>query len=277
MYNNYYQSQIALVTGGGSGIGRGLCIRLAQAGATVICTDININIASETVTLIANKSAEARKLDVTNLTEFEAVIGEIVARHGKIDVMFNNAGIAINGELRDIQSSDWRQIIDVNVYGVVNGSQIAYKQMLKQGFGQIVNTASAAGLVEDLALMGPYSLTKHSVVNYTRILRLEAMELGIKASVVCPGFVNTSIGVNSVARNASKAWEDYSIKLINKGMSADEAADIILGGVQRNKAVIAFPASTKSIVLFARLFRGIFRAGMQKQLKEFRAKYRINE
>src|ERR1700744_3642025 len=101
MYNNYYRNKIAVVTGGGSGIGRGLCIKLAEAGATVICTDIDLAKAEETVLLIDSGQVIAKRLDVTQFNQVENVIAEIIAQHGRLDLMFNNAGIAISGELRD--------------------------------------------------------------------------------------------------------------------------------------------------------------------------------
>ncbi len=95
MYNNYYHNKIALVTGGGSGIGRGLCIRLAEAGAIVICTDVDQVKAVETSSITRESKIIAKKLDVAQLTEFENVITEIIAQYGRLDLIFNNAGIAI--------------------------------------------------------------------------------------------------------------------------------------------------------------------------------------
>src|SRR6185312_11928936 len=180
---------VALVTGGGSGIGRGLCKQLDAAGATVICSDINLTHALETVASLSGK-AEAQILDVTVEGAMIGVVRDIVKNHKRLDLIFNNAGIAVSGELRDISHTDWKKQMDVNFYGVLYGSQAAYQVMLKQGNGQIVNIASAAGLVDDLALLAPYSVSKHAVVNYTHILRLEAKKLGIKANVVCPGFIS---------------------------------------------------------------------------------------
>ncbi|MDB5133529.1 MAG: short-chain dehydrogenase/reductase [Mucilaginibacter sp.] len=277
MPNNYYAEKIVLVTGGGSGIGRELCLKLAKAGATIICTDIDPDSAALTISLIEDTTkGVAGKLDVTQLAEFENVIEEAITKYGRLDLIFNNAGIAISGEIRDITADEWKKVMDVNFFGVINGSQTAYRYMLKQGFGQIVNIASAAGLIDYLALMAPYSVSKHAVVNYTKILRTEAKKLGIKANVVCPGFIGTSIGTNAIVANARQSWNDHAIEMVAKGISVDKAAGCILQGVAKNKEIIVFPFEARIIYLVTRLFKGLFRKAMQKQVKDFRANYRVS-
>jgi NAD(P)-dependent dehydrogenase (short-subunit alcohol dehydrogenase family) len=275
MYNNYFQHKIVLVTGGGSGIGRGLCLQLAAEGAIVFCTDVDIVKAAETASISTNGNVITQKLDVTVTAEFENCIAEIVNQYGRLDLIFNNAGIAVSGEMRDIDMEQWRKIIDINLYGVLNGSQIAYRQMLKQGSGQIVNIASAAGLIDYLALMAPYSVTKHAVVNYTKILRLEAKKLGIKANVVCPGFIRTAIGENAINPNANAAWNEYAANEVAKGIPIEKAINHILKGVEANKEVIVFPLEAKFIYCFTQLFAGLYKMMMQKLVKSYREKYRL--
>lgn len=275
MYNNYFQHKIILVTGGGSGIGRGLCLQLAAEGAIVFCTDVDLTKANETTSMGINGNVIGQKLDVTIATEFEYIITEIVNRYHRLDLIFNNAGIAVSGEIRDIDISQWKKAIDVNFYGVLNGSQMAYRQMLKQGYGQIVNIASAAGLIDHLGLMAPYIVTKHAVVNYTKILRLEAKKLGVKASVVCPGFISTAIGANAINPNANKQWNYYAIEQVAKGISIENAVDKILAGVAANKEVIIFPFQVKLIYHFTQIFKGLYKLVMQKVIKDYREKYRL--
>jgi len=275
MYNNYFQNKIVLVTGGGSGIGRGLCLKLSADGATVICTDIDPGKAAETVALSGQDNITALKLDVTQLADVESTFAGIVTRYGRLDLIFNNAGIAISGEMRDLSIADWKKIIDVNFYGVLYGSQTAYGYMLKQGAGQIVNMASAAGLVDYLALMAPYSVTKHAVVNYTKILRLEAKALGIKVNVVCPGFISTSIGKNAILANSNQSWRDNTINMAAKGISVDKAVNHILKGVAANKEVIIFPFLIKTTSLLTRLFKGLYKMLIFKVVKNYRKDYRV--
>lgn len=279
MYNNYYANKIALVTGGGSGMGRGLCQKLAESGATVICTDINQANADETVVLIGQKDhkAIAKKLDVTQLADFETIINDIVKEHGRIDLIFNNAGVGITGELRDIDMAQFKKVMDVNFYGVMYGSQIAYKQMLKQGSGHIVNTSSLAGLVSYIPLITPYSVSKHAVVNYTRCLRQEAKAFSIRASIVCPGLINTPILNALPAINAREGWIEESMKAFAPGMPAIDAAHAILTGVARNKEVILFPRMATNIYSFAQYLNKTYLKVALKELTKFRKDFRINE
>ena len=277
MYNNYYLNKTALVTGGGSGMGRGLCHKLAECGAIVFCTDINLANAEETVKLIGNDTAVARKLDVTQIEDFDAVVGEMVTTHGRIDLIFNNAGMGISGELRDISISQWKKVMDVNFYGVLHGSHTAYQQMLKQGSGQIVNTSSLAGLLGMIPLIGPYSASKHAVLNYTRVLRNEAKAFNIKANTVCPGYIDTPIIDALPAINAKPGWNREAIKQFEPGLSIEKAADNILKGAAANKEVILFPRVARLILQFSRLFKGLFLKASNKSLTDFRERFRLNE
>jgi NAD(P)-dependent dehydrogenase (short-subunit alcohol dehydrogenase family) len=277
MYNNYFLNKITLVTGAGSGIGRGLCLMLAKAGATVICTDIDLDKAAETVSLTGQPTkATAIKLDVAQLAEMESVIAGIVTQYSRLDLVFNNAGIAISGEIRDISIEDWEKVIDINFYGVLYGSQTAYGYMLKQGYGQIINIASGAGLMDYLVLMAPYSVTKHAVLNYTKILRAEAKTLGIKAGVVCPGFISTDIGKNATYSNANQSWNENTLNVVAKGIGVDKAVQHILKGVAANREMIVFPMHVRFILPLSRLFKPLYKIVIQKLLKGYREMYRRN-
>jgi len=272
-YHNYFVDKIAIVTGGGSGIGRALCLKLAAAGAQVICADIDLQRAEQTVELIRN-AATLVKLDVSVSIDVEAALNSVATQFGRIDLIFNNAGIAVTGELRDLAITDFEKVMSVNFYGVLYGSQAACKLMLRQGHGQIVNTASAAGLIDGVPLLAPYSVSKHAVVSYTKILRTEAKALGIKVSVVCPGMVDTAIVADTRYVNALQRMKDYSIAELARGISADKAADQILRGVAANKGVIIFPAKMKIAFLLSRLFKMPFRTVMDRMLAIYRKQYR---
>jgi NAD(P)-dependent dehydrogenase (short-subunit alcohol dehydrogenase family) len=279
MYNNYYSGKIILVTGGGSGMGRGLCEKLAACGATVICTDINMVNANETIALVKQNGnqAIARKLDVSLLQDFEEVINDIAKEHGRIDMIFNNAGIGISGELRDLTIEHWKKVMDINFYGVLYGSQIAYRHMIKQGSGHIINTSSLAGLVDCIPLIAPYSASKQAVVNYTRILRFEAKAFNVRASIVCPGLIDTLIFNTLEAVNAKDGWTEHSTKAFAPGVPVKVAVDCILKGVAKNKEVIVFPLLGRFILLFSRYFKGLYKNETRKSLKDYRTNYRINE
>ncbi|MCP4591902.1 MAG: SDR family oxidoreductase, partial [bacterium] len=190
-----FQAKIAIVTGGASGIGQALCKELARRGAaSVVVADVNAEVAREVAEAITTAGGRARaaELDVTQAEAVQALVEQTVSEHGRLDYMFNNAGIAIEGEVRDMTLDQWRRIVDVNLWGVIYGTTSAYRVMVGQGFGHIVNTSSGAGLAP-VALGTAYSATKHAVVGLSTLLRAEGAGLGVKVSVVCPGAIRTGI------------------------------------------------------------------------------------
>ncbi len=232
-----FTGKIAIVTGAASGIGRAVAVRLGALGATVCVADINTAAARQTVSLIADGGAHAyaAKLDVTKAAGVQKLVGDVVKKHGRLDYMFNNAGIAIVGETRDMTDAHWKQIIDINLMGVLHGTLAAYRIMVDQGFGHIVNTASLAGLIP-VPLESSYSLTKYAVVGLSTSLRGEGAALGVKVSVVCPGFIRTPIIENYIAVGFDSA--DLKSQQPKKMTDVADAARIILSGVAKNKAII---------------------------------------
>jgi len=184
----------AIVTGGASGIGRALAEELAKRGSEVILVDLQADLAEKVASEIqaSGGKAKAVKVDVTDFLAMERLVQETIERTGRLDYIFNNAGIAIGGPVRLYGIKDWNQIIDVNLGGVINGIQAAYRVMIDQGFGHIINTASMAGL-----LPGPgnvaYTTTKHAVVGLSKSLRAESAQMGVRVSVLCPGVIRTPI------------------------------------------------------------------------------------
>ncbi len=235
-----FYKQVAIVTGGASGIGRALCEELARRGAMPVVADINHEGALAVAAAIeANGGrASAAPLDVTRAEDVGLLVEDTVRVHGRLDYMFNNAGIGVSGEVRDLTLDQWRQAIDINLWGVIYGATAAYAVMLRQGSGHIVNTASAAGLVSEPGLI-PYSVTKSAVVALSTALRAEAEAYGVRVSVVCPGFVDTAIYENAVGIRIDK--EKFLAKLPVKLVSAADAARAILHGVERNESIIVFP------------------------------------
>ena len=135
----------AIVTGAGSGIGAALCRALVSAGVTVACTDIDGDAAERTAAALGANARPAR-LDVTDAAAVQAAVDEVVDRAGRLDLMFNNAGIVWGGDTELLALDQWNAIIDVNIRGVVHGVTAAYPVMIRQGHGHIINTASMAGL-----------------------------------------------------------------------------------------------------------------------------------
>jgi NAD(P)-dependent dehydrogenase (short-subunit alcohol dehydrogenase family) len=233
-----FKDKVAIVTGGASGIGRELCRQLGGHGATVIVADINREGAEEVASLITDSGGRARAgfLDVTDAGAMRKLIQDTAAEFGGLHYMFNNAGIAIGGEARDMDWEHWRRMLDINLMGVIHGSRAAYSLMVAQGFGHIVNTASGAGLFP-VANSTPYVTTKHGVVGLSRSLRAEGADLGVKVSVVCPAMVDTPIFQAAAFPNLDRKKFLASIPrfLLN---DVEHAVRAILRGVSRNRGII---------------------------------------
>jgi NAD(P)-dependent dehydrogenase (short-subunit alcohol dehydrogenase family) len=220
--------------------------------------------------IVANGgNAQAQAVDVAIEQDVRSLIEETVAAYGRLDYVFNNAGIAIGGEARDLTIDQWRQVLDVNLYGVLYGTLAAYPIMVKQGYGSIVNTASAAGLVP-LPMVGAYTTAKHAVVGFSRALRLEAAGLGVHVNVVCPGWVRTRIFERSIAVNLPDQLKTPSrVPMIGPDLAARE----ILDGVARNREIIIFPAMIRRLwrlhfflpdLVYRRMLHGISEARKQR-------------
>jgi NAD(P)-dependent dehydrogenase (short-subunit alcohol dehydrogenase family) len=245
------QRQVAIVTGGASGIGQALCHALATRGALAIVADINAAGAEAVAAAIRSRGgrAEAQTVDVSDPDSVRQLVQHTVATHRRLDYLFNNAGVAVTADARDLRLEHWHKIIGVNLLGVIYGVQAAYPFMAQQGYGHIVNTASLAGIVPYPTNL-PYATTKHAVVGLSLSLRAEAADLGVKVSVVCPGWVQSGIYAASPMLNVRR--EQSGPGLPFKLMEADIAAQRILAGVARNQPMIVFP-------LYARLFWWVYR------------------
>jgi len=265
---DYYHGKVALVTGSASGLGRALAGSLCRRGATVVCADIDMDGAEKTVSLVGQSggAAEAVRLDVTREDEVNRIVDETAARHGRLDLMFNNAGVGVGGEFRDMTTDHWRRIVEVNLWGVIYGTAAAYRVMRRQGFGAIVNTASMAGLVPVPALSA-YATTKHAIVGLSVSLAPEATDLGVRVHVVCPGGIKTPLfeNVEVLGLRDKNALMNFPFL-----MDVDKAAAKILLGVKKNRRVIVFPASSTLLWYVYRLFPAAVAPFSLKMIREFR-------
>jgi NAD(P)-dependent dehydrogenase (short-subunit alcohol dehydrogenase family) len=245
-------AKVAIVTGGGSGIGAALCRELARRGVRVVAADLRGLDAQRVADAITADGgcAEACTLDVSREPDVRRIVTETAARYGRLDYVFNNAGIAIGGDTRDLTVEHWRQVLDVDLYGVLYGCLAAYPIMARQGFGHIVNTSSAAAFFPDPG-NAPYDTAKHALVGLSLSLRLEGADLGVKVSVVCPGFVQSNVydnaGVVNLPAIAALRGRDRQRALAapERMMAPEKAARVILDCVARNTAVIVFPAAMR--------------------------------
>jgi NAD(P)-dependent dehydrogenase (short-subunit alcohol dehydrogenase family) len=249
---NIFNGKVAIVTGAGSGIGKGLAEELARRGAHVVISDINAERIAKVADGIvkANGKVTASTLDVSRYESVKKMIDDAVAAHGRIDYIFNNAGIAVGGQAKDVSIDDWRRVIDINLYGVVYGASVAFPIMTRQGFGHIINTASIEGLVP-FPGTSSYVTSKYGVVGLSNALRIEGADLGVRVSVVCPGYIKTAIFTDS---KFIKVDREKFLKSMPDWISItpDECTRVVLRGVERNRAFIV-------VTLFAKIFWKLYR------------------
>ncbi len=251
-----FAGKVALVTGAASGIGRGICEVLCEQGAIVYAADIRDE-ALQALVEAAGDPGRIRgaTLDVTKEEDFSRVIGDVIEQHGRLDLMFNNAGIGVVGDFRRIELDDIRHSVDVNLWGVVHGTRAAYPVMVAQGHGHIVNVASSAGVMP-VPMQTTYAMTKHAVVGLSRSLRAEAAVYGVNVSAVLPGLVRTGFF------DSATVVGDYDYKremeeLPIRALAPRRAGELVLAGVRANRELIVFPSSNRLILWLFRHFPGL--------------------
>jgi NAD(P)-dependent dehydrogenase (short-subunit alcohol dehydrogenase family) len=250
---------IAIVTGGASGIGRAIATALVARGDRVTVADLDKEGADKVAERLG-KNATSAALDVTDAEAVGALYRSVKEEHGRLDLVFNNAGIAVGGMTEELTLDHWNKTIDVNLRGVVHGVHAAYPIMLGQGHGHIVNTASLAGLTP-APMMLPYTATKHAVVGLSLGLRAEGAGRGVKVSVVCPSFVDTplldhanpGLPQTAIGTNTRQTLRQARMRLY----TAEALARDVLNGVDHNRALIVAPASGRAAWRGVRLNPGL--------------------
>ena len=257
-------ARTAIVTGGGSGIGEALSRALAKRGDAVVVADIDGAAAERVAGEIGGTAA---KVDVREADAVQALVDDTVAAHGRLDLIFNNAGIGVGGDALELTVAHWDRIIDINLRGVVHGVQAAYPVMAKQRSGHIVNTASIAGLLSP-AYMAPYVAVKHAVVGLSLSLRAEAKANGVKVTAVCPGWTDTPILDSTGPDDLPKPTmaRDGGIREVAQKMGklypSDALVQDVLEGIAKNKALIVTPGKFRAMWRIARVSPTGFNAVM---------------
>jgi len=260
--------QTALVTGGGSGIGRALVLALARRGMHVVAADRDLAALAET-TRTAERGGlvvASVALDVTDRDGFATRVHEIADEWGGLDLLINNAGVGMAGEIRDMADEDWRRIMEVNLFGVVNGVDAAYPLMIQRGRGHIVNVSSLAGLIP-LPGESIYVASKHAVVGLTRTLEAEARDHGVAVTLVCPGVVKTPIYDVSPVVGFDK---EASLALWPEGISAEACAREIIAGLERGQRTVIVTRMARALALAQRVSPRLFQHAAALYMKRLR-------
>jgi len=255
--NKIPHDAIAIVTGAGSGLGRAVTLELASRGATVVASDVDLATAEDTVRLVekAGGKAEPARADVRVAADVEALVHGAVDRHGRLDVMVNNAGVAVAGAIGEVPLDDWRFEIDVNLFGVIHGCHFAVPVMKKQKRGFVLNVASAAGFVS-APLMGPYNVTKAGVIALTETMRTELEESNIAVTVLCPTFFRTNI--HKAQRSAERLKKKSAELVEGAKWSAEAVARLALDGLERGTLYVIPQTDGKIAWRAKRMLGGAF-------------------
>lgn len=252
----HFGHKVAVVTGAASGIGRALASMLVRAGASVVVADLNRARLDETVAeLAAAGPVRGVAVDVADFAAVDALVAGVFEQEGRLDFLFNNAGIAIGGGAHHFAIEDWKRVLDVNLGGVVNGVQAAYRRMVAQGSGHIVNTASTAGLVPSGRSVA-YSASKHAIVGLSTSLRAQAQMHGIKVTVLCPGVVETDLLTGrSTGKELVPLTAEENAKLLRalRPLAPEIFARDALNAVRRNQPIHVQGAMMRAVWWIYRL------------------------
>ena len=249
-----FRDRVAVVTGGASGIGRGLCERFAREGMQVVCADIELAEAERVCESLRASGGRALPacVDVSRRDSVEALADAVCRELGGVHLVCNNAGVIVGGTLQQATEDDWRWVLGVNLYGVIHGCHAFVPRMLAGGEGgHIVNTSSMGGIVSAPTL-GVYCTSKFAVVGFSEALALELAPHGIGVSVLCPGGVRTNLLAATRNRPADlpETGGDASIlaRAIADGIDPVEVGDIVLRGVREGALHIFTHADYRSHV-----------------------------
>ena len=224
------EGKVALVTGASAGIGRESALAFASAGARVVVSDVVVDGGEETVAGIQAAGGEATfvRADVSQTAEVEALVGRTVETYGRLDCAHNNAGI--EGDMAptaDCAEANWDRTIATNLKGVWLCMRYEIPQMLRQGGGVIVNTASVAGLV-GFANLPAYVASKHGIAGLTKTAALEYAEQGIRVNAVCPGVIHTAMIDRIVGGDAEAEAQFTALEPVGRMGLPAEVAQVVV-------------------------------------------------
>ena len=254
---NSYKGKVAVVTGAASGMGRSLALQLAQEGARLALSDVDVTGLAETcrAARAAGAQVHEQRLDVSDRLAVDASAATVVREYGAVNLVINNAGIALAGDVEDLEHADIARIMDIDFWGVVHGTMAFLPHVIASGDGAIVNTSSVFGLVA-MPGQSAYNAAKFAVRGFTESLRTEMLVARRPVTVTCvhPGGIKTNIVRNSTAlgRHDAAALSELFDKRLAR-TSADQAAKVILKGARKGKAKVLVGPDAYFLDLLARV------------------------
>lgn len=264
----YFQDKVAVVTGAGSGLGRAIAVELAHEGATVVGVDIDTAGLARTSAIAeeTGRRCQAKCVDVSAWTQMEAMAREVLDEFGHVDVLVNNAGVGVGGELVDVPVEDFEWIVGINLMGEVYGTRLFLPSMIERRSGHVVNVASLSGLVP-LPFHLPYTTTKYALTGFSEALWVELKRHGIGVTLVCPGAVKTNIMSHTrtpdVENPSQKRFKDsFGRVLEDRGMQAERAARKMLASVEKGKFLCLVGVEAYALYYMHRFAPGLMRGAV---------------
>jgi len=272
-----FQNKVAAITGAASGMGRTLAVELARRGCHLALSDVNEADLVKTAELASKHGVKVtvQKLDVANREAMFAWADQVVRDHGKVNLIFNNAGVALTVPIEHVKISDFEWIVGINFWGVVHGTQAFLPHLKASGEGHIVNTSSLFGLMA-VPTQGTYNATKFAVRGFTEALRMELEMEGAPVSATCvhPGGIATNIALAGkvdpvMEKLTGKSIESHkrqANKLIN-ATTAESAALQILAAVEKNARRVLVGNDAKFLDKLVRLLGASYQAVVIRQVR----------
>ena len=221
-----------VLTGAGGGLGRAIALNLARRGAHLLLSDIDETGCAETAKLALAAGATTARTQRCDVAKIDDVLALERACDGDVDLVVNNAGVSSGGLIGELPLEDWRWTLEIDLFGVIHGCHAFVPRLRKQGHGNVLNVASAAGLLA-APKMGAYNVAKAGVVALSETLRAELGGTKIGVTVLCPTFFQTNIA-NSGRFTHSKL-RDMAVRLVDKGKSADDIAAAALRSIEHGE------------------------------------------
>lgn len=276
-----FKDKVAAITGAGSGIGRGLALNLAQAGCHLSLSDVNEVGLAETASMLASSGVNVTSavVDVADRKQVEDWAAQTAADHGQVNLIFNNAGVAMGGTVEGTTIEEYEWIVNINFWGVVYGTKAFLPLLVESGDGHVINISSIFGLFAQPTQSG-YNATKFAVRGFTESLRqeLDLSQQGVSATCVHPGGIKTNIAASARMNASGEAMtgmtKDDSTKDFEKlfRTTPDQAAKVILAAVKKNKRRVLVGTDAKVVDMFQRVLPTAYQPIVEAAVKSRRKK-----